>query len=233
MNIQQKVIGGKFMEQTSLHSDIPPIKVLEAEIRESFGKVVYTQKIQDECAIQIRHLQKSIKRWQIILSAISTGGFLSVGLDILKTFRLPDAYVTWGNSAFLLLSGLVSLGLLCVNAYTKENDLCALANDHKNTGNKLWCIRERYIFLLTAIKMGETPIQKLIEERTKLFEETAAIYATAPCTNSKAYVAARKALKKDEELTFSQSEIDNFLPKQLQFDSPIYQKKTPRHIIAE
>ena len=81
--------------------------------------------------------------------------------------------------------------------------------------------------------MGETPIQKLIEERTKLFEETAAIYATAPCTNSKAYVAARKALKKDEELTFSQSEIDNFLPKQLQFDSPIYQKKTPRHIIAE
>lgn len=221
------------MEQIFPPNNESPVKVLEAEIRESFGKVVYSQKIQDECAILLQNRQKSIKLWQILLSAISTGGFLSVGLDILKKCNVPDEYAVWVNFISLLLSGLVSLGLLCINAYTKENDLCALANDHKNTGNKLWSIRERYIFLITSIKMGNTSLKEIEDERRKLFEETEKIYTTAPCTNSKAYKAAQKALKKNEELTFSKDEIDKFLPKELQFDSPIHQDCSPRHIVAD
>lgn len=213
---------------------ISQIKILEAEIRESFGKVVYSQKIQDECAARLSKSMSSMKRWQIILSAVSTGGFLSVGFDVLKTLQVPETYATWGNSAFLLLSGIVSLALLCLNTYAKENDFCSQSQEHKNTANRLWVIREKYIFLLTSIKMGDASIEELKEQRTKLFEETADIYSTAPATNAQAYADAQKALKQDEELTFSKEELDHFLPKELQFDSPVCTKEErPRHIIAD
>ncbi|MBQ8753509.1 MAG: SLATT domain-containing protein [Lentisphaeria bacterium] len=221
------------MEQTSQLDNIKQIKVLEAEIRESFGKVVYTQKIQDMCSCQLRDLQKKIKNWQIILSAVSTGGFLSVGCDVLKLLITSEFWISFGNSILLLISGLVSLGLLCINSYTKENDLCELANTHKQTGNNLWAIRERYIFLLTSIKMGTKTLKQIQEERILLFEETEKIYQTAPPTNSKAYQQAQKALKENEELTFSKEEIDRFLPEQLHYDSPIHQDNLQRHIIAE
>lgn len=49
-----------------------------------------------------------------------------------------------------------------------------------------------------------------------LQQQTATIYEKAPRTTSKAYTAAQKALKFNEELTFSDEEIDLLLPKTLQ-----------------
>ena len=233
MNTRQRQNGEVFMEQISPIDNTAQVKILEAEIRESFGKVAYSQKIQDICSCQLRDLQKNIKRWQIILSAISTGGFLSVGCDILKLLPVSENWVILGNTVFLFISGLVSLGLLCVNSYAKENDLCEQANNHKRTGNQLWAIRERYIFLLTSIKMGTMSLQKIQEERMRLFEETEEVYKAAPPTNNKAYRKAQKALKVNEELTFSQAEIDNFLPKELHYDAPIHRDDSPRHISSE
>ena len=221
------------MEQTSLPNSVQPVKVLEAEIRESFGKVVYSQKIQDMCYCQLRKLQKRIKFWQIVLSAISTGGFLGVGFDILKKFEISDTWSTFGNIAFLFTSGVVSLVLLCLNSFVKENNLCEQANNHKDAGNQLWSIRERYIFLLTSLKMGTMSLREIQEERIRLFKETNKVYQTTPPTNAKAYKQAQKALKENEELTFSKEEIDRFLPEQLHYDSPIHQDDLPRHIIAE
>ena len=68
---------------------------------------------------------------------------------------------------------------------------------------------------------------------TQIGKETEKIYQTAPPTNSKAYQQAQKALKENEELTFSKEEIDRFLPEQLHYDSPIHQDNLQRHIIAE
>jgi len=41
------------------------------------------------------------------------------------------------------------------------------------------------------------------------------IYKFAPITSTKAYSKAQKALKINEELTFSDKEIDQFLPEEL------------------
>ena len=51
--------------------------------------------------------------------------------------------------------------------------------------------------------------------REKLQQELVVIYEKAPQTISKAYREAQKALKLHEELTFSDDEIDLFLPKTL------------------
>jgi hypothetical protein len=68
---------------------------------------------------------------------------------------------------------------------------------------------------LVDVVMGEKPIEKLQEERDALTKQLASAYASAPATNSEAYKKAQEALKVKEDLTFSDAEIDAFLPKEL------------------
>jgi hypothetical protein len=48
-----------------------------------------------------------------------------------------------------------------------------------------------------------------------LLEELHAVYVGAPSTTFQAYRKAQDALKKYEDMTFSDEEIDAFLPKEL------------------
>ncbi|WP_397474815.1 hypothetical protein [Pusillimonas sp.] len=48
-----------------------------------------------------------------------------------------------------------------------------------------------------------------------LAEDFYAVYAGAPSMNYKAYFEAQKALKGLEDITFSDDEVDAFLPKEL------------------
>ena len=77
-------------------------------------------------------------------------------------------------------------------------------------------IRERYLTLITDIVMGERPIEALQKERDSITLDLGKIYEGAPATASKAYSRAQEALKTKEDLTFSDKEIDAFLPSILQ-----------------
>lgn len=114
-----------------------------------------------------------------------------------------------------LLGVLVSTALLALNAYTKNYDLGELAQKHRQAGADLWIIREKYLSLITDLKMGEKPIESLQEERDALLEELHAVYSGAPSTTYEAYRKAQEALQKLEDMTFSDEEIDAFLPKEL------------------
>jgi hypothetical protein len=48
----------------------------------------------------------------------------------------------------------------------------------------------------------------------------AIVYSGAPSTNYKAYTQAQKALKELEDMTFSDDEIDAFLPTELKRKQP-------------
>jgi hypothetical protein len=45
-----------------------------------------------------------------------------------------------------------------------------LAQKHKQAANEIWLIREKYISLLTDLKIGEKPIEKLQLERDTLLD---------------------------------------------------------------
>jgi len=49
---------------------------IESQIRECFGKVAYTHKAHEKCADWLTNKRTIIKTIEIILSAITTGGFL-------------------------------------------------------------------------------------------------------------------------------------------------------------
>jgi hypothetical protein len=76
----------------------------------------------------------------------------------------------------------------------------------------LWNIRELYLSLLTDMISNAIAKETARQRRDSLQEELSAIYLGAPRTLTRAYREAQKALKVNEELTFSEQEIDSLLP---------------------
>lgn len=177
------------------------INVLEGQLRESYGRVVYSHKTHEKCADILLERQSCIKIWQIVISALVTGGIVST---FFGTKEVGAA-----------ISAVLSTSLLALNAYTKDYDLGEIAQKHRQAGSDLWIIREKYLSLLTDIRVGDVALDLIRTKRDALLEELQAVYIGAPSTNFEAYSRAQEALKKLEDMTFSDEEIDAFLPKEL------------------
>lgn len=176
-------------------------KILEGQVRECYGRVVYSHKTHEKCADILLARLGRLKFWQIALSAITTAGFISV--------------VFGAGKIGALIGAAVSTVLFGLNTYTKNYDLGELAQKHKHAANELWFVREQYLSLLVDIAMREKPLEALQNERDALLKQLHSVYTGAPSTNIRAYRKAQEALKKLEDLTFSDEEIDAFLPSEL------------------
>lgn len=177
------------------------IKILEAQIRECFGRVAWSYKTQEKCADILNKRNNRFKILQIILSAITTTGIIVTVLGDKK----------WVG----ILSALISTTLLALNTYLKNYDIGKIAQKHSDCASNLWNIRETYLSLLTDIKAEAITIDEIIKRRDLLQNKLFNIYLGAPRSINKAYDEATKALKTNEELTFSDEEIDMFLPTEL------------------
>jgi SMODS and SLOG-associating 2TM effector domain family 4 len=177
------------------------LNVLEAQIRECFGRVIYTHKthskMADSCAGTLRHFKIA----QILLSSLTASG--TVGVVFRDELWLKIA------------TAILSLLTVAVSAYMKGFDPGATAQKHRDAAADIWPIRESYLSLLTDIAAGDIEAGTVRHQRDQLQEKLAAIYRGAPHTTGDAYAQAQVALKENEEYTFSDTEIDKFLPKQL------------------
>ncbi len=185
--------GEKFMERNSRNSQGYK---LESQIREAYGRVTYSQTCHDKFINRTIALEERIKIAQIVLSAVTTSGFVV-------------AIFSKDNIASILGS-IVSLALLILNTYTKKFDISGIAEEHKKASDLLWKIREEYVSLLIDFEMLEA--KEIRNKRDELQERTSEVYSNSPRTDTKSYMAAQKALKTEEEQTFSEEEIDIMLP---------------------
>lgn len=177
------------------------IEILEAQLREIYGRVTWTHKTQEKCADIILSRHKIIKVSQIVLSALTTTGILVA--------------IFGENEIIGIVSAIVSAMLFGLNTYTKDYDLGEIAQKHTNAASNLWNIRENYLSLLTDLKINKINIDHIIRRRDELQEDLYNIYSGAPRTINKAYNEATSGLKDNEEMTFSDEEIDNLLPNKL------------------
>lgn len=203
MKPQQNQNGEKSLE---LNSQPDAVKLIESQIRECYGRVTYTHKTQEKCADIIKTRNDNLKLIQIILSAlISTSFFIKIFGEF-KIYEIDVAFV---------VGAILSVILLALNTYLKDYDLGALMQKHSNCATDLWTIRESYLSLLTDIKSGTIAYKEITTRRDELQKILTSVYMGSPRTINKAYTEAQKALKQNEELTFSDSEIDNILPQDL------------------
>lgn len=175
--------------------------LLESQIREIYGRVVYTHKTHEKCADVLKERNDSLKIAEIVLSALTTTSILVLIFGEGKIFQFVAA--------------LFSTLLLCLTLYSKDYNLLALAEKHKQAALDILEIREKFLSLLVDIRIGNVDIITLQEARDKLNEQLVNTYRGAPKTINKAYKIASKALQENEEFTFSNEEIDKFLPASL------------------
>lgn len=196
-------------DETAMGPQDESMVPLEAQIRECFGRVVYSHKAHEKCADICADRLGKIKLWQLILSVVVPSTIFVQITGKLATPAFGD--LSWGS----LISGVVALVLLLLNASTKNYDLGKTAERHKESADKLWEIRESYLSLLADIRAGAIDVSEARSRRDELQNDLANTYQAAPRTNYKGYVKAQDALRRREDLTFSDEEIDAFLPRNL------------------
>jgi hypothetical protein len=178
-----------------------PRNLLESQIREIYGRVVYTHKTHEKCADVLKERSDFMKFAEIFLSAATTTSILVV--------------VFGDGKAFQFLAALFSTILLGLTLYSKDFNLLAIAEKHKQAALNILEVREKLLSLLVDIRIGNKEITQIQQTRDELNEQLVNTYRGAPKTINIAYQIASKALKENEDFTFSDEEIDKFLPESL------------------
>lgn len=190
--------GGKFMASGSQTNELA---TLEAQLRENYGKIVYSHKTQEKCADILSKRNNLIKNWQIILSALITTGLL------VRVFK--------GEEWALIVSTILSAVQFGFTSFLREFNLGETIQKHSTAALELLDIREKYLSLLTDLRANLLTAETITEKRDELQDALSKTYKGSPRTFSKAYKEAQKALQVNSELTFSDEEIDKFLPQTL------------------
>lgn len=169
-------------------------------VREVFGRVVYSHKTHEKDR-ELSSAKVSRIRWtNIILTALTFGGIVSNAI--------------WDQRVVLFATIAIGTVTLAFTVFQLSFDPATDAARHRVAAKSLLLIREKYVNLLADI-YGGIPDEEIQKRRDDLQEELNEVYEQAPDTSYKAYSRAKTALKVNEELTFSDSELDLFLPKSL------------------
>jgi hypothetical protein len=174
----------------------PHKEALRTQIREAYGRIVYTYTTHLKKMNRLDKYNCYIKNAQIGLSAISTAGFLG-------SIVTNPILSTW-------IGGISSTILLFLNIYLKDFNLAEESKQHRIASDNMWLIRERYISLLTDLDVLSE--DDIIVKRDELQKQTFEVYNNAPKTDAKSYSDAQKALKSQQEQFFTPEEIDKMLP---------------------
>lgn len=180
---------------------IPEDGALAGQVRECFGRVIYSHKTHEKQGDLCAGVLRRFKIAQIVLAALTTSGVF--GIILTEDFWLKIA------------TAIVSLLSLFVTGYMKGFDPGATAQKHRDTAADLWAIRESYLSLITDIAAGAVTEADARSRRDELQDALASIYKSAPGTTAKAYGKAQEGLQQLEDYTFNPGEIDKFLPTSL------------------
>lgn len=170
------------------------------QIAEAHGKILYTQVCHEKMADRFAFRDSVFKVLQIVLSALTTGGFISI-------LAMPEKETS-------VFGVVVSTLLLILSSYSKGFNLLDMQQKHQVVAVKLWKIREEYVSLL--VDFENLPYEKIILRRDGLQSKTCTTYEEAPRTDKKSFKAAQKALKVRCEQSFTVEEVARLLPEALQ-----------------
>lgn len=170
-------------------------------IRESFGRVVYSHKTYEKEF----EIQESNSRWLKIANLV----ILSIGsTGLVSTLISNNQFVLIISSIFTFLGLALAIFQMSFNPEEK-------AFKYKQTAHQLWQVREKYSCLIADIMNDKITEDEAMKKRDQLLCDLDLIYKNSLPTSSDAFQKASVALKTNEEFTFSDTEINKFLPKDL------------------
>ena len=170
-------------------------------LKEAYGRLVYTHKTYEKAADMEDYKQRIVLWTNLFLIILSA-------LGIVITGYIANPLVSFASPLITVFT----FGFVTYQLTFRPDER---ARSYRVTARDLRDLRDRYINLLIDIKCKRLSDNQIVDRRDHLGEALAIIYKYALPTNAKAYKKAQKALQIDEEFSFSDNEVDVFLPKNL------------------
>lgn len=171
---------------------------LESSVRDTLGSVVWSHKIQEKQAdIYAKHF-KVMETVKILSASLTSVGIVSL--------IFTDQF--W----IKIISALISFVSIFVSALFKSFDLQIMVGQHKAAANNLLAVRDDLKLLILQIKLQKSDPDALYNRYEEIVHQLDKVYADAPNTTDKAVALARTALNVTKDNTFTDGEIDGFLP---------------------
>ena len=121
--------------------------LLESQIREIYGRVVYTHKTHEKCADILKCRYDLIRFIDIALSVVTTSSII--------------IHVFGDNDVTKIISLISSALLLGLKLFSYNYNLLALSEKHKNATLNILEIREKLLSLIVDINIGNIEIELL------------------------------------------------------------------------
>lgn len=188
---------------------------LLANVRFYFAQSVFNTTCHRKSYNRLEKKKKFISNVVLGFSAIT------LVLLILQVIGLQNDYkpllVTVAFVGLLLTGGSLLFELLF------KDDLASQMYSHKNSAEKYKALRDEYMSLIEEIMSGNIAEDILRTKKDSLRVRYTYIGENAPATSGEDYTETQKSLgidqNSDEEFTWSNSEIDRFLPQELRLNS--------------
>ena len=153
---------------------------LHQQITDSTANVYYTYSAHWIIVHRLQRRYTALKVIQIILTAISTGGFL--------------ASMIAGNASLSWIGGATSALALGLNLYALNFNLPENIKNHTDAANELWDVREAYKSLVNDF--ADLKPEEVRAKRDALNERISQINKQYPGTDDKSFKKAKKDIDK-------------------------------------
>ena len=176
-------------------------------VRQSFANTVFTHKVQEVAA---ENQEKSVLVIKIINIILVSIVLILLIIQATNPSNLLFSYIGAGITVAEVIFLIIQL------SFSFERKVIM----HKNSALKYMSLRDAYRALITDIMNASTPTNEVVARRDLLQREYQIVSDLAPQTGGKEYTEAQKRLNKrgsvqGEEFTWSDEEIDLFLPESL------------------
>jgi hypothetical protein len=165
-------------------------------------------------------LAKRMNRNRYIVIGISVGTLVAI---ILQTVGLKIG----SESLLAILSycGLILTGSSLIFTMFDREDISDLKNHHRNIAEEFKELRDRYMGLIEDIMNESEDTDHLRKRRDEYQKAYSFLGKYAPPTTYEDYLETQKSLglsgQKDQEFTWSDKEIDLFLPYALRLENSV------------
>ncbi len=179
-------------------------------VRQSFANTVFTHKVQEVAAEKQERNAFYVKIVNVLLVTIV---LILLFLQASSPTNILYSYIAAGVT-------ITEIVFLIVQIYFGFEQRAVV---HKNSALKYMELRDNYRSLIVDIMNESVDVKALIEKREFLQNEYQVISDLSPQTGNEECIEAQKRLNKrgiveGEEFTWSDEEIDRFLPEKLRFN---------------
>ena len=173
-------------------------EVLEDVVRDSYSGVVWSHKIQEKQADIYGENYSRLESLNILAASLTSCGIVST--------------IFCENLFAKIITALLSFVTLSITTYFKSFDIKNMEKQCKDTANRLVVVRNDLLHIIAEIHMKSRSVDEINHDYIQIINTLNKIYVEAPSTTQKAVERASEALKTNNEYTYTEEEIDNFLP---------------------